>query len=138
MTAKEYLLQIRAYEIRIRQIETEIRRNEVALLPGAIRYDRDRVQTTPEDKFAEIMASVGDLILEQRRKVAELARLRDRIIDEISQVKGIGRSQVLYMRYVAGMRYEAIAYALNYSVDHVKRLHSRGLKEFERRVIRKQ
>ena len=137
MTAKEYLSQIRKLEQSIRWYDTEIDRNRLSLLPGAVRYDTDRVQTSPEDKLAAVAVRIEELRLKQMQKRQELSQLRDKIVAELMTINA-KRAEVLYLRYVRGMRYERIALTLTYSVDHVKRLHGWGLKEFERKVIRKQ
>lgn len=45
----DFLMQIRRKEIIIRRKETQRDELRACLLPGAIRYDRDRVQSTPTD-----------------------------------------------------------------------------------------
>ena len=54
----------------------EIKRDSLksCLLPGAVRYDLDKVQTSPEDRFSLVMAEVADLdstIQELKRAKAE-------------------------------------------------------------------
>ena len=45
----DFLMQIRRKEIIIRRKESQRDELRACLLPGAIRYDRDRVQSTPTD-----------------------------------------------------------------------------------------
>ena len=52
----------------VRRIESEIRKQQLkhdalqsCLLPKAITYDKDAVQTSPEDKMSEIAAEVMDI-----------------------------------------------------------------------------
>ena len=51
----EFLMQIRRKEIIIRRKETQRDELRACLLPGAIRYDRDRAQSTPTDKMADVI-----------------------------------------------------------------------------------
>lgn len=53
---KTFLYSVRNELKEIRQIEERIREMDAALLPAAIRYDRDRVQTSPRDLLPEIAA----------------------------------------------------------------------------------
>lgn len=140
MTAQTYLEQIGRLDDQIKRLEAEIYRNRAMLLPGAVRYDTDRVQVSPRDRMAEIMAKVGDLIEEQTRKRVALAEKRDRIIEEIHEIKGAkgACASVLYYRYVMRLRYESVADAVGYSVAHVKKLHRWGLDEFERKIVKRQ
>ena len=57
----DFLMQIRRKEIIIRRKETQRDELRACLLPGAIRYDRDRVQSTPTDKMADVIARVDEL-----------------------------------------------------------------------------
>lgn len=57
----DFLMQIRRKEIIIRRKETQRDELRACLLPGAIRYDRDRVQSTPTDKMADVIVRVDEL-----------------------------------------------------------------------------
>ena len=57
----DFLMQIRRKGIIIRRKETQRDELRACLLPGAIRYDRDRVQSTPTDKMADVIARVDEL-----------------------------------------------------------------------------
>ena len=53
----------------------------LSMIPGAIRYDVDRVQTSPVDKIAEAMGSIDEAqrklrLLDQRRR-QEQERIRE-------------------------------------------------------------
>ena len=45
---------------------------ESCLLPGAIRYDRDKVQTSPDDIMGRILAEVNEL--EQRMEQLQVEK----------------------------------------------------------------
>lgn len=55
----DFLMQIRRKEIIIRRKETQRDELRACLLPAAIRYDRDRVQSTPTDKMADVICQSG-------------------------------------------------------------------------------
>ena len=56
----DFLMQIRRKGIIIRRKETQRDELRACLLPGAIRYDRDRVQSTPTDKMADAIEKLED------------------------------------------------------------------------------
>lgn len=56
----DFLMQIRRKEIIIRRKETQRDEPRACLLPGAVRYDRDKVQSTPTDKMSDVMARVDE------------------------------------------------------------------------------
>ena len=69
----DFLMQIRRKEIIIRRKETQRDELRACLLPGAIRYDRDRVQSTPTDKMADVIVRVDEL----DREIEQLRREKD-------------------------------------------------------------
>ena len=82
-----------AFLQQIRRKETEIRRKQLqhdelqsCLLPGAIRYDVDKVQSSPEDPMGKIFAELDDL----ERQIAELNAEKAKLIHVIT-VFYIGR-----------------------------------------------
>ena len=107
-------------ESRLRRLADQREELEVSLGPSAIRYDRDVVQTTPEDHVTEILAKLADLdttiaqavetvriredILRRQRKILEdSAEIHDRIyvlhfikhygVRRIGRIVGYSRSQ---------------------------------------------
>lgn len=66
----DFLMQIRRKEIIIRRKETQRDELRACLLPGAVRYDRDKVQSTPTDKMSDVMARVDEL----DREIEQLRR----------------------------------------------------------------
>lgn len=62
MNVKQFL-----YSIRDEQSELEL-----SLLPGAIRYDKERVSSSPTDQMSEKMASVVDYKTDLEKKLAHL------------------------------------------------------------------
>lgn len=111
-------------ESRLRRLVDQREELEVSLGPSAIRYDRDVVQTTPEDHVTEILAKLADLdiaiaqvgetvriradILQRQRKMLEAsAEIHDRIyvlhfikrygVRRIGRTVGYSRSQTYYI-----------------------------------------
>ena len=76
----DFLMQIRRKEIIIRRKETQRDELRACLLPGAIRYDRDRVQSTPTDKMADVIVRVDEL----DREIEQLRREKASLVIEIS------------------------------------------------------
>ena len=85
---KETFKQVRKTQLEIRHIAKMMNNTELSLLPQAIRYDRDKVQVTPDDILAKRAADIEDMrntlrdtmrILDNRMAYAErmLATLED-------------------------------------------------------------
>lgn len=134
MTTKQYLNQIRILDIRInhriKQAE-EIRQK--AFMLSAVDTQKDRVQSSPDgntslrfiDRYVDMMRSIDKLI-------DKYVDLKDEIITKIDSIEDERYCEILYYRYVDGMLFSEIAEKMNYTVDHVWRLHRYALQEFEK------
>ena len=112
----------------------DIRRQELraCLLPAAITYDKDRVQTTPEDNMAETMAEVADLDAEieiLRRRRARQICLISRALDQLED----GREKAVLEAYYIGRKsMNEIAEHMSYSLQHTYRLKRDGVEKMRK------
>ena len=108
-----------------------IRRDELqsCLLPGAVRYDVDKVQSSPKDKLADIAAAVVDI----DRTISELQRAKaDAILQLSERIEKLDdeREKVILTAYFIGRKsMTEISDKLGYSVKHVYRLRKMGLQK---------
>lgn len=133
--AKKYLGQIGRLTDHICWLGREIERNRYLLMPGGIRYDLDRVQTSPEDRMSRVASEIADLLREQEEARARLARIRDRLISEISELPDEALSRLLYLRYVDRLNLLEIAKKMNYSHAWTKKSHGRALDLFAQKYL---
>lgn len=129
---KEYLRQIRLFDICIRQKEAELAamRSELENMSAAV--TGERVQTSAKDKMSEKVSHIVDLeamIIQDKEK---FLRMKDRIINEIQSLDNSVYVDILYKRYVEYKQLEEIAVEMNYSYRQVLRLHGFALQEFKR------
>lgn len=102
MTAEEYLMQVELLDVQIQQdIERLDELRNSAKGVSAIRYDKDRVQTSAAgDRLcADVCAIVG---MEQRinDEIDRFYNAKERIISEIRGIRDADAVQILYKRYV--------------------------------------
>jgi len=92
----------------------------MSLFPGAIRYDKDKVQTAPSDKMSDIMASVDDLD-------NEIAELREELREARRTIEALPLPEqelrVICLRYEDGLTWEDVARAVHKSRSTVHRIH---------------
>lgn len=114
-----------------------LRRKELesCLLPKGISYDKDRVQSSPEDQTARVMAEVADLDhqieeLQQRRafQILEVSELIDRLDDS-------REATILDAYYLGGKSMGEIAEHLHYSFQHTYRLRAAGVEKMRKMRI---
>lgn len=133
MTVKEYLEQIRLFEIkhqnRIRQLE--MLRADISPIRG-LTYDNVHVQTSPSKSTRTELAidRVVDLENELMQEAADLAIQRQRIIDQIEAVADARYVQLLSLKYINGYTLHSAACLMGYSYDWARKAHVLALKAF--------
>lgn len=123
---KAYLESIRRMDRRIMMLTSKKNALESCLLPRAIRYDQDKVQTSPEDHTQIILAEV----LELEKKIDHLrwgksTKIHE-VYDTIQKLKNEDEREVLTYYYVDKKDINDIAKIMNYSTAGVYGLRSRG------------
>ncbi|MBQ0143308.1 MAG: hypothetical protein KBT06_11045 [Prevotellaceae bacterium] len=140
MKAKDYLKQVKQYQIMIDQLTTEIADLRImAIGSGSNGISADKVQSSPaiEDKMAAGVAKYVDLENELLNKRWEYAKLRCKVLNEIHELTDSRFIQILYLHYVLGKRLEEIACIMRksngepYSYDHINALHGEALIAFQ-------
>lgn len=118
----------------VRRIRERIAALRGCLLPKGIRYDADRVQTSPEDtmsrisaEIADLEAQAGQLLDDKARAVAGIARAIDALEDEREK-------DVLTLYYIGRKSVRRIAEELHYSRRWVIRLKRSGVTKLSQRV----
>ena len=132
MKPKEYLSQARRYHERYRRAMDEVEEiREMMQSAGAIRYDKDQVQTSPSND-----AMVNYMIRLQKAEANAWSAseiyfdVYTRIRNQIEQITPGLYSDVLYLRYIKDMKLIDICDELGYDYGWVRQLHGRALQAF--------
>ena len=99
---------------------------ESCLLPAAIRYDKDKVQSSPEDAMSKIVAEVAELEKEMNRVQQRKAKQIAKIDKAISALPSDEERTALTMRYINRISVTDIAEAMGYSVKRAYQFMDRG------------
>ena len=149
MYAKEYLLQIRSLDARLKIIDNTIKklRAEIESLDISVKSSwpdgqpHGTILTDPTGSKATQLADKVDIRREELRKRLldyEYEQIRVRsalwskqieIIDTLSKVTDPTLYKILSYRYVDGQSFEWIAVEINYTWRHKINLHGRALEE---------
>lgn len=136
MTEAEQASLARVYEHlgRIRVLERQIRRKQLqrdelqsCLLPRAIRYDQDKVQTSPEDVLAETATAVLDLDKEIEQLRRQKARLIRDVVKTIETLEDDREKLILTAYFVSRMTIRQVADEVHYSPTQTYRIYRAGL-----------
>ena len=125
------LIQPRQLEIKIKRLEYEIEELRTMLEPNAIRYDLDKVKTSPKDTMSEIFARIDKLereLMQTREKKKEAFLKISRMLSELPESP---EKTILYGFYLHRLSMETIAKDLNYNVKWCYKLRIKGIKQLK-------
>ena len=132
MKPKEYLSQAlrfkRRYENALEELEY-IRSMATGLT--AIRYDKDQVQTSPEnDQLANYMIRLEKAEKKALKASEDYFTAHEVIRMQIEIISPQLYADVLRLRYIKGRKLYEIADELSYSYEWLRIIHGRALREF--------
>lgn len=132
MTAKEYLSQI--YYARLKLQRLQERRNDIRNRMQGISSPSlgQRVQTSPEDKMAKIMAVLDGVDRKIVGQIDKEQRLIETIQSQIDGIESPKHRELLSLRYAHCLKWEQIADRMGYTERRVFQVHSEALAEFVR------
>lgn len=141
MTAKEYLMKIQIHKRSIESIQQKIEMlyNEAAGIK-AIVYDKDHVQTSPDNRFEEMMIRIdAECSKWVRMRIRHEREVRKRV-NQINKLGNPDYSELLMLRYVdlddgRQRSLEEIAYRMHKSYPRIKHMHGEALEAFRRKYL---
>lgn len=123
----DYLMQIRKKEYAIKRKELRCEELRSCLGAKAIRYDVDRVQSTPTDKVSEILCKVVDLEAQIEVLMQEKAMLIIEIGDAIERLEDDNEKTVLTEFYIGRVSMAQVAEIINYSIRRTYYFRKQGV-----------
>lgn len=130
MTIREtydFLYSVRHIESEMRKLFAKREGLKYCLLPAGIRYDLDKVDTSPKDRFSEIEAEIADIS-------TEIARLNEKKYQQIKVISlaintlESDKEQEILMRIFIGRQsVTKIAQELGYSKSAVYKIRGQAV-----------
>lgn len=138
--AKLFLREVRHTVREVGNLEMKLEYLRKSTLPGGIRYDKARVQTSPDDKFSEIMAEIGDLETQLENDILSLTSNITRARHMIGTLGSAIQRDVLTRYYLPDISpidelptWRDIAISLHFSEGRVLHIHGEALQELNGR-----
>lgn len=130
MTGKEYMEQIRNVRREIRLLQEQILRDTVyASNVKAIRYDVDRVQTSPDgDRMADIISGIVGAEDKLYKKVKDLMKREDEARTYLLQLNE-EQERVLVLHYFNDLKWDDVAEQTGYSLSRVYEIKNGALND---------
>lgn len=121
-----YLGKIRNLHRREKQLREQITDLRMCLLPSGISYDKDKVQTSPEDMTLKVFAQLDEVECKLQRVVFQIYEARTAITNRVFILPAKER-QVLLLYYVDCWNMRMIADRLHITERHAFRLKNNGI-----------
>ena len=129
---QRFFKRIRNERSDVETLQLRIKELQLSLLPSGIRYDTDKVQTSPSDKMIEVAAKVDALERQMQKKLTALNADMIKAIAIVQAMPTPEYRQLLTLRYLTGSRtsWKQISEIMGYSEQHVKQyMHESALIE---------
>lgn len=120
----------RLHDNKIKRIENTLESLRSCLLPGAIRYDTERVQTTPKDNLAEIYSRIDELERELAEEYRQKALSIIEIDNAMQQIPEGPYKTILAEYYIGRVSIYKIADGMGVSVRHCFRMRKKAVESF--------
>ena len=129
---KEYFRPIRKEQLEIFHLEKMIEREELTLLPKAIRYDTDKVQLSPDDILARSAAEIADMKEELLRSIQALKEKKARAENVLMELENSDEREVMRWYYMDSeekrlLKWEDVAEKMSYNKRWILKIHGRAL-----------
>lgn len=122
----DFLNSVRVLQWRWLRLKAKHDELESCLLPAAIRYDRDKVQTSPEDPMSKIVSEVHELEIEMAQvQLAKFKRIKE-IDKAIHSVQAEEERTALTMRFINRISVSDIAEQMGYSEKRIYQFLDQG------------
>ena len=133
---KALLYSVRDEQKEINIIREQIAQAELALLPSAIRYDRDKVQASPTDPMILMAEKVEKYEAELQKRLIQLTDKRTRATRMIGRMKDSRYRQVLTLYFLdeRHLTMEQVAMIIGYEISNTYKIRSRALRALNKRV----
>ena len=137
MNAKEYLMQIRILDAKLKNLDEEIRdlRSEIITVRSSWPNGQPHgtgVSNPVESAVEKLIDQLANIETRQIHLQSKMWSTRTEIIETIGKVSHAEYNRLLYLRYVQGEMWEQIAVKMGYTYQWVAGpLHSNALQEVE-------
>ena len=124
--AYEFLNSVRVLHLQWLRLKAKHDALESCLLPAAIRYDKDKVQTSPDDTMSKVISEIADLEKEMSRVLKCKAQQVERIDKALKSLESEEERTALTMRYINRVSVSEIAEAMGYSEQRIYQFMNKG------------
>lgn len=131
--AKEYLLKIHEYEMRVDRLNADISMLEDMLYKITPTLKPDSVSCSGnQDKLGSLIAERVDKVLERNRAWDQYVDYKKRAWEYLRKIEKEEYREILEKRYFRNKNIKEISLELHKDYRYIRRLHGQALKVFEK------
>ncbi len=132
LTARAYLQQLQDIDVSINQDLSRLEAMRVnATGQGAIRYDRDKVQVSPQDRLCNDVCDIVTFNERLNGRIDRFIDIKEHIIDQIRGLHDATFNQVLFKVYVEYKSLKQASIEMGRCYTFVRDKHKEALTAFE-------
>ena len=132
MSAVEYLMRIPKADALVRKLETRVNNLRMLATDNARYLNGPIGHGQPDyDKTGTLMAEICDAEEELAEARSVDFRIREEVGKTICRIENRDAQDVIFMRYMKGMKWDEIAAQKIFSVQRVYQLRRRGIEDVE-------
>lgn len=134
MTEAVYKLLTKPRKIRgqIKKAEAEMEGLKLSMLPGAIRYDKDKVQASPQDSMAQYAVRLDELERKIEDLQIEYLNAQDEVVAVANELTSPG-DVIITLRFISGWDFQSIAKEISMSERQMFRYYKVAQEELAKR-----
>ena len=134
MTEAVYKLLTKPRKIRgqIKKAEAEMEGLKLSMLPGAIRYDKDKVQSSPQDPMAQYAVRLNELERKIEDLQTEYLEAQDDVVAVANELTSPG-DVIITLRFISGWDFQSIAKEISMSERQMFRHYKVAQEELTKR-----
>jgi hypothetical protein len=132
LSAREYLQQLQNINVSIDQDRSRLEAMRInATGQGAIRYDRDKVQASPQNRLCNDVCDIVTFDDRLNNRIDRFIDAREKIIAQIRGLHNATYNQVLFKVYVEYKSLRQTAIEMGRCYAFIRDRHKSALAEFE-------
>lgn len=132
---RDYLRSIRVLDLQIKRLQAKRHALEMSLYPSGIRYDLDKVQTSPHDRQADVSSEICDIDNEIKTWMESRIQKIHKISALIEYLEDEEEKTVLTLYFIDHVSVEGISLDLDYSEQGIYTIIRRGCIKIANRLL---
>ena len=132
MNAKDYLLEYKRIDARVRILQAEVEKLRTDAEGMSINLDGMPRSSGKSDKIARLAIQLASYETQLADELSHLWSKRMEIVAKLSELNDPKHFTILHSRYIEGKTWEHIAVDMDITWRHCYRLHGSALAEFEK------